>query len=119
MASDSELPESEAAFADLEKLVHHLGDELASFRRRALQAEARVKALESSPGATDKPGADRKTERGEAELRCGRDGSADATDKRRVVRVRDQQHETASEMTSRKERGEVTILGEYTLRTEK
>jgi len=41
-----------SAFADLEKLVNHLGDELASFRRRALQAEARVKALEGSPGAT-------------------------------------------------------------------
>jgi len=41
-----------SAFADLEKLVNHLGDELASFRRRALQAESRVKALEGSPGAT-------------------------------------------------------------------
>lgn len=29
-------------------LVKHLGDELASFRRRALQAEARVKSLEST-----------------------------------------------------------------------
>jgi len=28
--------------------VKHLGDELASFRRRALQAEARVKSLEST-----------------------------------------------------------------------
>lgn len=42
----------ESAFSQLEKLVNHLGDELASFRRRALQAEARVKALEGSPGAT-------------------------------------------------------------------
>jgi len=41
----------ESAFAELERLVNHLGDELASFRRRALQAEARVKALEGSPGA--------------------------------------------------------------------
>ena len=29
-------------------MVHHLGDELASFRRRALQAEARLKSLEST-----------------------------------------------------------------------
>ena len=29
-------------------LVKHLGDELASFRRRALQAEARVKSLEAT-----------------------------------------------------------------------
>jgi hypothetical protein len=28
--------------------VKHLGDELAAFRRRALQAEARVKSLEST-----------------------------------------------------------------------
>ena len=45
--SDSALPEK-AAFAELEQLVKHLGDELASFRRRALQAEARLKSLEST-----------------------------------------------------------------------
>ena len=37
-----------AAFAELEQLVKHLGDELASFRRRAMQAEARIKSLEST-----------------------------------------------------------------------
>lgn len=52
MASNNEQPDMESAFAELERLVNHLGDELASFRRRALQAEARVKALEGSPGAT-------------------------------------------------------------------
>ena len=45
--SDSVRPE-QAAFAELELLVKHLGDELASFRRRALQAEARLKGLEST-----------------------------------------------------------------------
>lgn len=45
--SDSARPEL-AAFAELEQLVHHLGDELASFRRRALQAESRLKSLEST-----------------------------------------------------------------------
>ena len=45
--SDSALPEK-TAFAELEQLVKHLGDELASFRRRALQAEARLKSLEST-----------------------------------------------------------------------
>ena len=45
--SDSVRPEK-AAFAELELLVKHLGDELGSFRRRALQAEARVKSLEST-----------------------------------------------------------------------
>jgi len=45
--SDSVRPEI-AAFAELELLVKHLGDELASFRRRALQAEARLKTFEST-----------------------------------------------------------------------
>ena len=45
--SDSARPEI-AAFAELEQLVKHLGDELASFRRRALQAEARLKGLETT-----------------------------------------------------------------------
>jgi len=45
--SDSVRPDR-AAFAELEQLVKHLGDELASFRRRALQAEARIKNLEST-----------------------------------------------------------------------
>jgi uncharacterized protein involved in exopolysaccharide biosynthesis len=45
--SDSVRPET-AAFAELEQLVKHLGDELAAFRRRALQAEARLKGLEST-----------------------------------------------------------------------
>jgi hypothetical protein len=52
LASNNEPPDMAAAFADLERLVNHLGDELASFRRRALQAESRVKALEGSPSAT-------------------------------------------------------------------
>ena len=45
--SDSVRPEV-TAFAELEQLVKHLGDELASFRRRAMQAEARLKTLEST-----------------------------------------------------------------------
>jgi hypothetical protein len=45
--SDSARPDI-AAFAELEQLVKHLGDELASFRRRALQAEARIKNMEST-----------------------------------------------------------------------
>jgi predicted nucleic acid-binding Zn-ribbon protein len=40
--SDSERAELRA-FRELETLVHHLGEELASFRRRALQAETRLK----------------------------------------------------------------------------
>ena len=51
MASDNERPD-EAAFDELQQLVRHLGDELANFRRRALQAEARVKAIDASSGPT-------------------------------------------------------------------
>ena len=45
--SDSVRPET-TAFVELEQLVKHLGDELAAFRRRALQAEARLKGLETT-----------------------------------------------------------------------
>lgn len=48
--SASERPEL-LAFRDLAQLVRHLEDELASFRRRALSAEARVKELEANAGA--------------------------------------------------------------------
>jgi hypothetical protein len=43
--SDNERSEV-LAFRDLATLVRHLGDELANFRRRALTAESRVKAME-------------------------------------------------------------------------
>lgn len=46
-SSVSSAPPRGAAFLELEQLVRHLGEELSSFRRRALQAEARLKALES------------------------------------------------------------------------
>lgn len=42
-----EAPES-PAFRQLKQLVHHLGEELAGFRRRALAAEARVRVLETA-----------------------------------------------------------------------
>ena len=47
--SDNEQAES-GALRELGTLVRHLADELASFRRRALTAEARVKDLESHEG---------------------------------------------------------------------
>jgi hypothetical protein len=49
LESDSDRPEVEN-FRELQQLVRHLGDELTSFRRRALQAEARMKAVEGSGG---------------------------------------------------------------------
>jgi hypothetical protein len=45
--SDNERSEV-LAFRELSTLVRHLGDELASFRRRAQVSEARVKALEAN-----------------------------------------------------------------------
>ncbi len=44
--SDTERPDV-AAFRELEQLVRHLGDELANFRRRALQAETQLRAVEA------------------------------------------------------------------------
>ena|SRR5687767_1035457 len=38
------------AFDELEKLVRHLGEELASFRRRALAAEAQLRDSQGSAG---------------------------------------------------------------------
>lgn len=43
-----ESPITGAALRELELLVHAMGEELASFRKRAQNAEARVKSLESS-----------------------------------------------------------------------
>ena len=42
-----------AAFHELEQLVHSLGEELAGFRKRALTAENRLKALEAANGPGD------------------------------------------------------------------
>jgi predicted nucleic acid-binding Zn-ribbon protein len=52
--SDRAQPDSgsELAFRELEQLVRNLGEELATFRRRAHQAEARLKAL-GTTGAGD------------------------------------------------------------------
>ena len=39
-------PAEQRAFAELESLVHNLAEELASFRRRALVAESRLKDID-------------------------------------------------------------------------
>jgi len=97
LASDNERPD-EAAFAELQQLVRHLGDELAGFRRRALQAEARVKAIDASPGAARvTPQRVEKLERENAELKRRLDAARSRT--RQIlerVRFLRQQHEGAS-----------------------
>ncbi len=45
---ESEQRHELAALQDLQRLIGHLGEELASFRARALQAEARLRSLEQS-----------------------------------------------------------------------
>lgn len=46
-------PVDAAAFVELEQLVRALGEELARFRKRALQAEARVKKVDSAGESGD------------------------------------------------------------------
>jgi hypothetical protein len=53
LVSDNERHDR-TAFRELEVLIRHLGDELASFRRRALQAETQLRAL----GVREAPVAD-------------------------------------------------------------
>ena len=50
-AADAQSADAPAAFRELEQLVRHLGEELAGFRRRALQAETRLKAAEAEVAA--------------------------------------------------------------------
>jgi hypothetical protein len=57
LASDRVSPDLQPAqllaFRELEALVRHLGEELSTFRKRALQAEARLRELESSSRSGD------------------------------------------------------------------
>jgi predicted nucleic acid-binding Zn-ribbon protein len=46
--SDSDRPELRA-FHELENLVHHLGEELAAFRRRAIAAETQLREAGQTP----------------------------------------------------------------------
>ena len=70
--SDSEHQlEAVSAFEELDQLVRHLGEELASFRKRALLAEGRVKELEGS--GVEAPASStelRKLERENSDLRA-------------------------------------------------
>ena len=60
--SGNDRPEHRA-FAELETLVHHLGEELAAFRRRALLAESQLKDAGGSHATKGKgPLADRLAE---------------------------------------------------------
>lgn len=100
--SDSDRPET-AAFRELETLVRHLGDELASFRRRALLAESRLRDIEgeaSSPLMEARALSDRcKSLEAENATLKGRLDSATARTRQMLDRVRfiRQQTQTGTE----------------------
>ncbi len=97
MESDSDRTDVET-FRELQQLVRHLGEELTSFRRRALQAEARMKAVEGSGGSNKvTPERIERLERENADLRkrleTARSRTRQLLDRVRFLR---QQHEGAA-----------------------
>ena len=54
--SEPERPDA-AAFRELDAVIRRLVDELASFRKRALAAEAKLKGYEAASGPDSKAGA--------------------------------------------------------------
>lgn len=94
--SDPARPESPAApaYRELEFLVRNVGEELATFRRRAHAAEARLKALGTTPAGD--ASAEERVAQLEAENARLRARLAQATDRTRAmldrVRFLRQQH---------------------------
>ena len=97
--SDSERPDVEA-FHELEQLIRALGDEMAVWRRRAHEAEARLRSVEpASPNAADSgDGHIAALERENAELRARLESARQRT-KQLLERMRflRQQHELGVE----------------------
>lgn len=81
-------PDAEA-FRDLEVLVRNLGEELATFRKRAHAAEARLKAIATKGGGGDEAAEERvaQLEAENARLRARLENAADRT-RRMLDRVR-------------------------------
>jgi predicted nucleic acid-binding Zn-ribbon protein len=78
------------AFRELETLVHHLADELAAFRRRALVAEAKLKDIEHAEAGASSIGLAQRVaelERENAALQSRLTGVTDRT-KQMLDRVR-------------------------------
>ncbi|HEY7876888.1 MAG TPA: hypothetical protein VIC55_01610 [Gemmatimonadaceae bacterium] len=95
--SDSERPEL-AAFLELEQLIHALGEEMAAWRRRAQDAESRLRSAASGGTAAPAKSGGRDLERENEELRRRLDAAQQRTkqllDRLRFLR---QQHETGAE----------------------
>ena len=96
--SDSERPDV-AAYLELEQLILALGDEMAAWRRRAHEAEARLK--EVAPQALKNIGtgpSSESLERENRDLKHRLDGAKKRTKQlREQVRFLRQQHETGAE----------------------
>jgi len=96
--SDNEPPDL-AAFQELEQLIHALAEEMASWRRRAHEAESRLRTLTNgSGGGGSKSGARGDLERENDDLRRRLDGAQQRT-KQLLERLRflRQQHELGAD----------------------
>ena len=95
--SDNERPDL-AAFQELEQLIHALAEEMASWRRRAHEAESRLRTLSNGSGGSSKSGARSDLERENEELRRRLDSAQQRTkqllDRLRFLR---QQHELGAD----------------------
>ena len=90
-------PADVVAFAELEILVRHLGEELSGFRKRAHAAEARLQAIATSGGGGDAAAEERvglleaENARLRARLRDASDRTDQVLDRVRFLR---QQHDS-------------------------
>ena len=82
----SDRPDAEA-FRELEELVKRLGEELDTFRRRALRAEARLRQLDGEGGRLSAVERAAELERENAQLRARLEAAADRT-RQMLERVR-------------------------------
>ena len=95
--SDNERPDL-AAFQELEQLIHALAEEMASWRRRAHEAESRLRMLSNGSGGGSKASGRSEIERENEELRRRLDSAQQRTkqllDRLRFLR---QQHELGAD----------------------
>ena len=95
--SDSERPDL-AAFRELEQLIHALGEEMASWRRRAHEAESRLRALTGDGAPVASKGGHSDLERENDELRrrltAAQQRTKQLLDRMRFLR---QQHEMGAD----------------------
>jgi sugar (pentulose or hexulose) kinase len=88
--SDSERPDL-VAFQELEHLIQALADEMASWRRRAHEAEAKVKAVPASGGKASAAALERENRELRERLEAARVRTKQLLEKLRFLR---QQQET-------------------------